>query len=217
MQDLEASDGVASTGTNATNTTNTATRMGRSVSNQLRFTQQNRITRRAFAQLKAKFRSRQGVALYATSREHLEPPGPTQPIMTIGYSLEWENRCLYARLGCKPVPGRRAGGWVRPAGDCDSDCGRAHLGHSGLVGHHLRTEPVSWTGRRPLRNNRQRTNPSPVRLNSAAEHPSDRRQRGPVLSPPHGRLSVRLSASSTRGVVHRGTICTASLAEAVTF
>ena len=21
--------------------------------------------------------------------------------MTIGYSLEWENRCLYARLGCK--------------------------------------------------------------------------------------------------------------------
>src|SRR5258707_13750670 len=94
MQDLEASDDVANTGTNATNTTNTATRIGRSVSNQLRFTQQNRITRRAFAQLKAKFRIRWGVALYATSREHLKPPRPAQPIMIIAYSLDLENRHL---------------------------------------------------------------------------------------------------------------------------
>ena len=27
--------------------------------------------------------------------------------MTIGYSLEWENRYLYARLGCKSALGRR--------------------------------------------------------------------------------------------------------------
>src|SRR6266702_8869742 len=115
MQDLEASDGVASTGTNATNTTNTTTRIGRSVSIQLRFTQQNRITRRAFAQLKAKFRIRWGLALYATSREHLEPPRPTQPIMTIGYSLEWENRCLYARPGCK-TSSKEECRWIGPAG-----------------------------------------------------------------------------------------------------
>src|SRR6266852_6029615 len=79
MQDLEASDGVASTGTNATNTTNTATRIGRSVSNQLRFTQQNRITRRAFAQLKAKFRSRWGVALY---RNESRTPGTSSSCAT---------------------------------------------------------------------------------------------------------------------------------------
>ena len=171
MQDLEASDGVAST--TDTNTTNTATRMGRSVSNQLRFTQQNRITRPPFAQLKAKFRSRRHVGALrqrAASTQNL--PRSAQAIMTIGYSLEWENRCLYARLGCKPVLGRRVGGQVRPAGDCDSDCGRAHLGHPGLMGHHLRTEPVSWSGRRPLRNNRQRTDSASVGLNSAAEHPS---------------------------------------------
>jgi len=154
----------------------------------------------------------------ATSREHSEP----SPRCASDYD-NW----VFPGVGesvsiCAPrlqiSSGEARGvGQVRPAGNRDSDCGRAHLGHPGLMGHHLRTEPVSWTGRRPLRNNRQRTNPSPVRLNSAAEHPSDRRQHGPVLSPPHGRLSVRLSASSTRGVVHRGTICTASLAEAVTF
>src|ERR1700682_2710168 len=106
MQDLEASDGVAST--TDTNTTNTATRMGRSVSNQLRFTQQNRITKPSFTQLKAKFRSRRhvgGLRQRAASTQNL--PRSAQAIMTIGYSLEWENRCLYARLGCKSALGRR--------------------------------------------------------------------------------------------------------------
>jgi hypothetical protein len=63
MQDLEASDGVASTGKCNKHNKHCDTH-GRSVSNQLRFTQQNRITRPPFAQLKAKFRSRWGVALY---------------------------------------------------------------------------------------------------------------------------------------------------------
>jgi hypothetical protein len=143
----------------------------------------------------------------ATSREHSEP----SPQCASDYD-NW----VFPGVGesvsiCAPrlqisSGEARGGGQVRPARDRDSDCGRAHLGHPGLMGHHLRTEPVPWTGRRSLRNNRQRTNPASVRLNSAVEHPS--RQIGGDVGRRHRRLiaaGFQFGYLHLRsGFVHRG-------------
>jgi len=66
-------------------------------------------------------------------------------------------------LGCKPVLGRRVGGQVRPAGIVTATAPRSSW-HPGLNGHHLRTEPVSLVRASIPTKHRQRTNPTPVRL-----------------------------------------------------
>src|SRR5712664_2462309 len=74
-----------------------------------------------------------------------------------------ENRCLYIRSGW-----RRCWRHVWQARDRHSDGCRAHLWLCIFMGSRLRTEPISWTARRPLRNNRRRAHSGSVRLKPPA-------------------------------------------------